>query len=219
MKFKKLLPIALALMLCTSAGVYAAGGADAQSSDTAVYTLNLADYLRIATTTDPSPSEVSYGTEYSSATIDTAMTGVFKVISNNRTQDFYLQGTCPTSGSSNTSCLYGADGDCKNLKMVFTKADNPPQSTSVTNITGGSPATGDNPDAIGFNLTITSAREDGPDESLTAVWDTNKVKYTMNNGIETFTCTVSGSNDTNTFSTHDTDGQYQATLTMTETAI
>lgn len=217
MKIKKLLPITLAMLLCTT-GVYAAGGADAQSSDTAVYTLNLADYLRIATTTEPTASDVSYGTEYSSATIDTAMTGVFKVISNNRTQDFYLIGTCQTADGE-TKCLYGADGDCKNMKMVFTKTDVPPAATAVTNITGGSATTAENPDAIGFNLAITPAREDGPDEDLDAVWDSDKVKYTMNNGIETFTCTVSGSNDTNTFSTHDTDGQYQATLTMTETAL
>ena len=218
MKFTKILPIALALTLCTSAGVYAAGGADAQSQDTAVYTLNLADYLRIATETEPNASDVSYGTEYSSATIDTAMTGVFKVISNNRTQDFYLLGTCQTSGGT-TKCLYGADGNCKNLKMVFTKIDVPPAETAVTNITGGSPTTGGNPDAIAFPLTITPNREDGPDESLSATWDTDKIKYTMNNGIETFTCTVSGSNEAQTFSTHDTDGQYQATLTMTETAL
>ena len=218
MKFKKLLPIALTLMLCTSAGVYAAGGADAQSSDSAVYTLNLADYLRINADTEPQASTVSYGTEYSSATIDTAMTGIFKVISNNRTQDFYLQGTCQTADGA-TPCIYGADGDCKNMKIVFTKTDVPPAATAVTNITGGSPTAEENPDAIGFNLAITPARVDGPDEDLEAVWDTNKVKYTMNNGIETFTCTVDGTNDTNTFSTHDTDGQYQATLTMTETAI
>ena len=145
-------------------------------------------------------------------------TGVFKVISNNRTQDFYLVGTCPTAGGT-TKCLYGADGDCKNLKMVFTKIDVPPAATAVTNITGGSPTTGENPDAIAFPLTITPNREDGPDESLSATWDTDKIKYTMNNGIETFTCTVSGSNEAQTFSTHDTDGQYQATLTMTETAL
>ena len=89
MKITKLLPITLALLLGAT-GVYAAGGADAQSQDTAVYTLNLADYLRIATETEPNASDVSYGTEYSSATIDTAMTGVFKVISNNRTPRRFL---------------------------------------------------------------------------------------------------------------------------------
>ena len=218
MKLTKILPIALALALCTSAGVYAAGGADAQSSSTAVYELTLQDYLRIATETNPTPSAVSYGAEYSSATIDNALTGVFKVISNNRSQDFYLQGTCPTADSS-TNCLYGADGDCKNLKMVFTKTDVPPAATAVTNITGGSPTPGENPDAIAFPLTITPARTEGPDESLSATWDTDKIKYTMNNGIETFTCTVNGTNEAQTFSTHDTDGTYQATLTMTETAL
>lgn len=219
MKFTKILPIALALTLCTSAGVYAAGGADAQSSSQAVYELTLQDYLRIATETNPSPSAVTYGTEYSNANIDSALVGVFKVISNNRSQEFYLEGTCPTADSGTTKCLYGADGDCKNLKMVFTKTDEPPAATAVTNITGGSPTTGENPDAIGFKLTIEPNRLDGPDEDLQATWDSDKVKYTMNNGIETFTCTVSGMNEANTFSTHDTDGTYQATLTMTETAL
>lgn len=218
MKFSKILPIALALTLCTSAGVYAAGGVDAQDNSTAKYELTLADYLRIATETEPSPSTVTYGTEYSSATIDNALTGVFKVISNNREQVFYLSGKCPTDGGT-TDCIYGADPDCKNMKIVLTKTDVPPAATAVTNITSGSPTTGENPDAIAFALTITPAREDGPDENLTATWDTSRIKYTMNNGIETFTCTVNGSNEANTFSTHDTDGTYQATLTMSEAAL
>lgn len=218
MKIKKILPVLLSLLMCAS-GAYAAGPVDAQDSSTAQYQLTLADYLRIATTTEPIASTVTYGTEYSSATIDSAMSGTFKVISNNREQVFYLSGKCPTNGGS-TDCLYGADGDCKNLKIVFTKTDVPPEASAVTNITGGSAATADNPDAIAFSLTITPAREDGPDENLKAEWDNDsRIKYTMNNGIETFTCVVNGINETNTFSTHDTDGTYQATLTMSEAAL
>ena len=54
---------------------------------------------------------------------------------------------------------------------------------------------------------------------MKAEWDSDKVKYTMKNGVATFTCTLQGANVANTFDTHDTDGTYQATLTMTETAI
>lgn len=217
MKLKKLLPVTLALMLGTTA-VMAASEANIPSS-TAQYNLTLADYLKITTEQVPVTSAVSFGTDYSSATIDSALVGQFKVISNNREQILYLVGTCPTAEGTAKS-LYGADANCENLKMVLTKTDVPPASANVTNITGGSPDLENNTDAIAFALNIATTHEDGATETpLTAKWDSNRIKYTMKNGVATFTCTLEGANVTKTFDTHDTDGTYQATLTMTETAI
>ena len=217
MKLKKLLPVTLALMLGTTA-VMAASEANITSS-TAEYNLTLADYLKIITEQAPVTSAVSFGTDYSSATIDNALVGQFKVISNNREQILYLVGTCPTADGTAKS-LYGADTNCENLKMVLTKTDVPPSGTNVTNITGGTPELKDNTDAIAFALNIATTHKDGATETpLKAEWDSDKVKYTMKNGVATFTCTLQGANVANTFDTHDTDGTYQATLTMTETAI
>ena len=223
-KITKFLPVVMALALATT-GVYAD---DQKHDSTAEYNLTLNDYIKITTPTVPTGSTVSYGTDYVSATIDNPVVGVFQVISNNREQTLYLKASCPTSGGDGkvggTSALYGANADCSALKVVFTKTDVPPAATAVTNITGGSASMADNPDAIAFPMTIALTHQhtvEGDDTGTlpAATWDTNRVKYVMKNGVATFTCTVDGSNEPQTFNTRDTDGTYQATLTLTESDV
>ena len=214
--FTKFLPAVLAMCMATTVA-----SADPASS-TAEYNLTLDDYIKITTPTVPTTTKVTYGENYSSATIDGTMSGVFEVISNNREQILYLKGECPTSGGS-TPALYGANAGCTELKLVFTKTDVPPASDSVTNITSGSPSIESNPDAIAFKMTISTTHkhtQEGNETGTkpTATWDTNKVKYSMKNGISTFTCNVTGANESGTFNTRDTDGTYQATLILTESA-
>ncbi len=213
-KIATILPIAFALTVC---GAFADGGADTSTTASTQYQLDLKDYIKISTTTTELNSTTSFGQDYGNITIDTAMTGQFKVISNAKTRKLYLTGTCPVTGDA--SPLYGADTDCKNLKLVFTHTTDVPAAESVQNITGGSPAVDSNPNAIAFAVTSNYTHEHGPaDTPIVATWDNanNRVEYTMKNGVMDLTFNVTGSNETATFNTQDMSGTYQAKLTLTD---
>lgn len=214
MKISKLLPIALAFAMTTT-GVFAATEAT-NSSQQAEYQLNLAEFFDIETVQAPTASNVSYSGNYTAASIDSALVGKFQVISNTNTKDVYLHGTCAAGGEQ--KALYGtADA----LKLVFTNTTSDHASTAeaVANITGGSASTYNNPNAIAFNLGITTAHEEGPTKALVSKDFENQVMhYVIENGKATFTCTVQGAAEANTFSTMDTNGVYKATLTMTNAA-
>ena len=221
-KIAKVLPIAFALTVCTA---FADGGTDTSTNASAQYQLTLKDYIKISTTTPQLTSTTSFGTDYESITIDTSMTGAFNVISNAKTRKMYLTGACPvtasTTGSSTGSAspLYGADSDCKNLKLVFTHTTDIPEADSITNITGGSPLVDQNPNAIAFAVSSNYTHAHGPSTTpISATWDAtnNRVEYVMKNGVLDLTYEVSGSNETNTFNTQDMSGTYQATLTLTD---
>lgn len=215
MKITKLLPIALAFAMTTT-GVFAATEAT-NSSQAAEYQLNLAEFFDIETVTTPTPSPVSYSGNYTQATIDNALVGEFQVISNTNTKDVYLYGQCEAGGAQ--KALYGSLED---LKLVFTNTTDEHSSTAdaVANITGGSPATMQNPNAIAFKLAINTNHEEGPTNALLSKDFTDQViHYSVENGKATFTCTVSGAAETGTFSTRDTNGTYKATLTMSDTSL
>lgn len=213
-KIATILPIAFALTVC---GAFAEGGADTSTTASTQYQLNLKDYIKITTTTEELNSTTSFGQDYSNITIDTAMTGQFKVISNAKTRKMYLTGTCPVTGAA--APLYGADADCKNMKLVFTHTTEIPAAESVQNITGGTPAVDSNPNAIAFAVTSNYTHEHGPaDTPIVATWDeaNNRVEYTMKNGVMDLTFNVTGTNEAATFNTQDMSGTYQATLTLTD---
>lgn len=213
-KIATILPIAFALTVC---GAFADGGADTSTTASTQYQLNLKDYIKISTTTEELNSTTSFGQDYSNITIDTAMTGQFKVISNAKTRKMYLTGTCPVTGAA--SPLYQADADCKNMKLVFTHTTEIPAAESVQNITGGTPAVDSNPNAIAFAVTSNYTHEHGPaDTPIVATWDNanNRVEYTMKNGVMDLTFNVTGTNEAATFNTQDMSGTYQATLTLTD---
>ena len=220
MKISKLLPIALAFTLCTSAAVFAEGGADASSSATNIYSLTLPEYLKITNTKEAGTSAVSYGSDYTSASIDTTLSGKFTVISNKVTKDIYLQGTSVTAeGSANS--LYADGDDPTKMKLVFTNEDHKPSNAAVLDITGGTAGVDKNADAVAFAITASNTHDLFPSDGVVADWDSskNQAKYTIKNGTSVFTFDVSGNNETNTFSTHDTNGTYKATLTMTENTL
>lgn len=213
-KIATILPIAFALTVC---GAFADGGADTSTTASTQYQLDLKDYIKISTTTKELTSPTSFGQDYGNITIDNAMTGQFKVISNAKTRKLYLTGACPVTGAA--SPLYGADTDCKKLKLVFTHTTDVPAAESVQNITGGSPEVDSNPNAIAFAVTSNYTHEHGPaDTPITATWDNanNRVEYTMKNGVMDLTFNVTGTNEASTFNTQDMSGTYQATLTLTD---
>lgn len=221
-KIATILPIAFALTVC---GAFAEGGADASTTASTQYQLNLKDYIKITTTSPELNSTTSFGQDYSNITIDNAMTGQFKVISNAKTRKMYLTGACPVTASStgsstgSASPLYGADKTCNNLKLVFTHTTDIPEADSITNITGGSSDADLNPNAIAFAVSSNYTHAHGPSTTpISATWDAtnNRVEYVMKNGVLDLTYEVSGSNETNTFNTQDMSGTYQATLTLTD---
>lgn len=211
-KLTKLLPAALALMLMSTA-------AYAVPSDEATSTLQITVPEFINITKDGSSTETTSATfddNYSTITLSPSLNAIFNVINNQPGREIYLSATAPTSGGS-TTALYGDDAD--NMKIVFTNNSRQPADTSVTNITSGSgTAYKGNPDAIAFAIspTITPDTESGAEEPQKE-FNSNKAKYTIKNGKYKMQYTIGTTAEANTFSTHDTDGTYQATMTLTTT--
>lgn len=211
-KLTKLLPAALALVLMSTAA-YAA------PSDEATSTLQITVPEFINITKDGSSTETTSATfddNYSTITLSPSLNAIFNVINNQPDREIYLSATAPTSGGS-TTALYGDDAD--NMKIVFTNSTRQPADTSVTNITSGSgTAYKANPDAIAFAIspTITPDTESGAEEPQKE-FNSNKAKYTIKNGKYKMQYTIGTTAEANTFSTHDTDGTYQATMTLTTT--
>lgn len=213
MKITKLLPIALAFAMTTT-GVFAATEAT-NSNSNAEYVLNLAEFFDIETAQTPTPSDVSFAGNYTQATIDNALVGKFQVISNTKTKDVYLYGTCEAGATQ--KALYGTLDD---LKLVFTNQTNAATAEAVKAITDGGQVSYDSPNAIAFGLKINSEHTEGPTKALvSSVFENQNVHYVVENGKAVFTCTVSGSALDNSFSTMDTNGTYKATLTMSDTAL
>lgn len=105
------------------------------------------------------------------------------------------------------------------MNIVFTNNSRQPADTAVQNITSGSgTAYKENPNAIAFAITptITPDTESGA-EDPTKTFESNKAKYVIKNGKYKMQYAIGTSALANTFSTHDTDGTYQATLTLTTT--
>ncbi len=206
----------IALGVFTSCAM-AAG--DEQASDSVQYQLTLADYLKIVKTTENQASNVTFGANYSSISIDDPMTAGFSVISNAASKTIYLQGTCPVAGALP---LYSKTSEpTTDLHLVFTKVGGVATTGDVTNITGASVAAASNKDAISFKITPVVAHTENPESGIAKSWnDTKKqVEYVMKNGTGSYEYTISGNADTNTFSTHDSSGTYQATLTLTSTSL
>lgn len=211
-KIVKLLPAALALMLMSPA-VFAA------ASDEATSTLNITVPEFINITKDNSSVETASATfddNYTTITVTPALNAVFNVVNNQPDRAIYLSATAPTSGGS-TTALYGEDADSMNI--VFTNNSRQPADTAVQNITSGSgTAYKENPNAIAFAITptITPDTESGA-EDPTKTFESNKAKYVIKNGKYKMQYAIGTSALANTFSTHDADGTYQATLTLTTT--
>ena len=212
MKISKLLPIVVAMALCTPA--FAVGE---NNSATSEYQLQLNEYLKI-TSVDAGQETVEFGDDYESATINTGITGSFKVINNNPAKVVYLEGSCLTTGATPAKALYGDDPAA--MKLVFTNQTDGYKATdaAVTNITTGAAAVADNANAVAFAITPTTVHDLFPSDGIVAAWDdTNqRAKYTIKNGTSDFSFLIKGTNEASTFSTHDTMGLYKATLKMTD---
>ena len=214
MKFTKLLPAALALMLLGSAAYAATDNASSQLQITVPEFINITKESGSVETTS-----ATFDDSYTTITLSPTLNATFKVINNQPDRMVYLKGTAPTSGSGEVNALYGTDE--QQMKLVFTNITHQAEEAAVTNITSASgTAFADNANAIAF--AISSSANFAPDSSsgaqdVTGTFSDNTASYQISNGIYNPVYTIGTTAEANTFSTHDTNGTYQATLTLTTT--
>ena len=224
-KIVKLLPVALALMLISPA--FAEEGAAASKTATSTQIITVPKFINI--THDPASVEsagAQFNGTYNVITLDKSMNTQFHVVTNNPDEAIKLTATC-LAGGNQVNALYGADA--QNLRLIFTNsgtdvgtASRAAEATAVTNIMG-KPAIAQNANAIAFTLTPTFAVDSTsggttPTATLEAGGKGIQagVKYRITNGAYNFNYTVGTTAIANTFSTHDTDGEYRATLTLSQ---
>ena len=220
-KIVKLLPVALALMLISPAFAEVVAGSNTATS---TQIITVPKFINI--THDPASVEsagAQFNGTYSVITLDKSMNTQFHVVTNNPDEVIKLTATC-LAGGNQVNALYGADA--QNLRLIFTNngtGDRAAATTAVTNIMGTETAIAQNANAIAFTLTPTFAVDSTsggktPTATLEAGGKGTQagVKYSISNGAYNFNYTVGTTAIANTFSTHDTDGEYRATLTLSQ---
>ena len=180
--------------------------------------ITVAPFINIKKLSEVNAAEAQFNDEYTTLTTDKALGANFQVINNEVGKVVYLTATCPSAGG-NAKALYGEDD--KKLNIVFSnqKKASEIQDSYITNITSGSAtAKGDNPNCFALSLTPTIEPDTSSGaETPTASLEEQSVKYTLKNGVYAMNYAVGQNALANTFSTHDTNGTYQATLTLTTT--
>lgn len=213
-KFTKFLPVLLALMLACP--VFA----DAKNNAQSTMTLTVPPFINI--TKDDNCIETANATfndTYTTINLDNAMSGLYTVITNKPGDKVKISATALADGTE-TPALFGTDD--KNLKLVLTNigtGKNQAKATAISNCKTG-PAIADNANAICFSITptVTPDVASGAKAPLTAVMgdDGYGVTYTIDNGKYGFSYVLAQTAEANTFSTHDTNGTYKATLTLSQ---
>lgn len=212
-KFTKFLPIAMALMLISPA--FAATSESAQST----MTLTVPEFINITKGSCVETATASFNDEYTTIDLDNAMSGIYTVITNKPGDKVKISATALADGSE-TPALFGSDAD--NLKLVLTNigsGKHAAKASAITNCKTGA-AIDQNANAICFKLTpvITPDAASGAKAPLSSTMgdDDYGVTYTIDNGKYDFTYTLGQTAESKTFSTHDTDGTYKATLTLSQ---
>lgn len=212
-KITKFLPIAMALMLISPA--FAATSESAQST----MTLTVPEFINITKGTCIETATASFNDEYTTINLDNAMSGVYTVITNKPGDKVKISATALADGTE-TPALFGSDAD--NLKLVLTNigtGKHAAKASAITNCKTGA-AFDQNANAICFKLTpvITPDATSGAKAPLSSTMgdDDYGVTYTIDNGKYDFTYTLGQTAESKTFSTHDTDGTYKATLTLSQ---
>ena len=212
-KITKFLPVALALMLTCPA--FAATSDNAKST----MTLTVPEFINITKGSCIETATASFNDEYTTINLDNAMSGVYTVITNKPGDKVKISATALADGSE-TPALFGSDAD--NLKLVLTNigsGKHAAKASAITNCKTGA-AIDQNANAICFKLTpvITPDATSGAKAPLSSTMgdDDYGVTYTIDNGKYDFTYTLGQTAETKTFSTHDTDGTYKATLTLSQ---
>lgn len=217
MKITKFLPLALALTLAVPA--FAAEGDG--SSATSELQITVPQFIYIKNNADEVLStNATFNTAYSTISLNDKMSASFNVITNNPDQKVKLTATA-LAGGAQVNALYG---DADALNLVFTNIGTGTRAASgdaVTDILKGATAAKNNPNAIAFSLTpsVTAVDDTGAAAAKANKKDSSGVEYEITNGEYNFKYEVGQAGLANTFSTHDTDGTYQATLTLSKLSI
>ena len=216
-KITKFLPVALALMLTCPA--FAATSNNAKST----MTLTVPEFINITKGSCIETATASFDDTYKKITLDNAMSGVYTVITNKPGDKVKISATAMADGAE-TPALFGSDAD--SLKLVLTNIGSGKHAATVSALTNckatkdTATAIAQNANAICFKLTpvITPDATSGAKAPLSSTVgdDGYGVTYTIDNGKYDFTYTLGQTAESNTFSTHDTDGIYKATLTLSQ---
>ena len=214
-KIVKLLPVALALMLISPA--FAEEGVAASNTSTSTQIITVPKFINI--THDPASvesAEAQFNGTYSVITLDKSMNTQFHVVTNNPDEVIKLTATC-LAGGNQVNAVYGKNA--QNLRLIFTNNGTDKRAaaeSAVTNIMTA-PAKAQNANAIAFVLTptITPYKASGA-SAPTTTKEEDGVKYKIVNGAYDFNYRLAQTAVAGTFSTHDTDGTYKATLTLSK---
>lgn len=222
MKISKLLPITMLVAL----GMSVTASQALEASDPLLYQLTVPEYIKITSESTKQTGTLSFSDDYAGFTVN-AMDATFRVVSNAPEKKVVLTATTKSSDGVEVNAL---GGTAANPYVVFanTTVDYVPTLTQIQNATNA-PAKAENPNCFGLSLTPGTVENDINDSFTDANYaivgeDANgadrALQGTLTNGITTLPFTFGTSNDVaETFSLHDTMGEYQATLTMTEVAL
>ncbi len=211
-KITKFLPLAMALLLVSPAM------ATPSETATSVMTLSVPEFINI--TKDEGCVETANATfndTYTTISLDGSMSGLYTVITNKPGDKVKISATALADGVE-TPALFG--DDATNLKLVLTNIGSEKHAAKVSAIENckSTPSFAKNANAICFKLTptITPDSASGAIAPLNSVLDTDGVTYTIDNGKYGFKYVLGTTAEANTFSTHDTNGTYKATLTLSQ---
>lgn len=215
MKITKLLPLALALTLAVPAFAEVATGDKSAQSELQI---NVPQFINITRNEGAMVEAAAAGfdADYANITLDKSLTASFHVVTNNPDEKVKLTATA-LAGGSQVNALYGNDGT--ELNIVFTNngtGSRAATASAVTDIMTAPSKTG-NANAIAFKLTPTiTPKPDTGAAAPTPSKQSDHVEYPIVNGEYDFVYTVGTTALANTFSTHDTDGTYKATITLSQ---
>ena len=216
MKITKLLPITLALLLCTSAAM-----ADPTPTATAPYNLTVDQFINITHASTKNSDTVAVDDTYTTGTI-ADLSGTFTAVTN-YSQNLYLYSEVKTSDvAKSKKGLAGTSPT--DLKLVFTNTDAEEDEDLLTETqlttmqTSG--AAKDSPNAIMFKLTVTPSFVENTysawdEDTPTGTYADNVVTYAIPNSNSKYECLVNGSTLESSLNTLDQDGLYVSTLYLT----
>lgn len=219
MKITKLLPITLALLLCTSAAM-----AEPAPTRTAPYNLTVDKFINITHASTKNSDTVAVDDTYTTGTIQD-LSGTFTAVTN-YSQKLYLYSEVKTSDvAQSKKGLAGTSPT--DLKLVFTNPDAEENEDLLTETQllamQSSGLVQDSPNAIMFKLTVTPSFVENTysawdEDKPTATYADNVVTFDIPNSNSKYEVKVSGSTLESSLNTLDQNGTYVSTLYLTNVA-
>ena len=219
MKMKHLLPIAVALMLVTPSVMAATG--EGTRSVNHLFKFTVDPYMNITDTTasGADTSTAHYDLDYAGINLDSALIPSFKVVTNHDDDTLFF--TAKTKvGGADVAALGGTDKDKPIIAFANTTHTTGLTADAVSAAIAGTDVKS-SPNVIAFQFNFDRANccdTDTPAtlKSTDIVPAKGHIKYTLKNGIYNFKYTSAQTAHPGSFSTHDEDGIYQTTITMSQ---